>query len=259
MKPEVMEAPGWSPARRWTWIALVFAAQIGLIFALSDRKAVPPRPPVPALVVRLASETDELLALNDPTLFALPQRQGFAGAAWLKTPEVSPPPYRFIEEPRLLKIRSGDLGGAFAEFMRTNRFAGLGFESKTAPELPPPVAAEIGLPAPANSTWRLVGDLATRAWLNPPELQPWPAADLLTNTAVQVLVDAEGNVRSHTLLPSDSSSPNAEQRAADQRALELARAARFQPLLGASSALAFGVLIFEWRTVPLTNPPATSP
>ena len=110
------------------------------------------------------------------------------------------------------------------------------------------------MPAPANSTLRVADDLANRRLLNPPELQPWAAADLLTNTVVQVLVNAEGNVVTHTLLAPGSGDPKA-----DQRALALARTARFQPLRGAAPALTLGVLIFEWRTVPLTNTPASNP
>jgi len=253
MNAAVIEARGWAPARRWSLIALVFAAQIGLILALGDRKSVTPRPPAPALVVSLAPEWNELLALNDPTLFALPQRRGLAGAAWLKIPNVQFQPFRWTEPPRLLPLRLEALGVAFAQFMGTNRFAGLAFETKLAPDLPPTVAPEIGLPPPTSSTLRVAGDLVNRRLLNPPELPSWAAADLLTNTVLQVLVNADGDVFSPTLL-SRSLDP-----VADQRALELARAVRFQPLRGASPALTVGVLIFEWRTVPLTNAPASNP
>lgn len=254
MNNVAIEARGWSPAWRWSWIAVVFAAQLGLIFALSDRKPVPPRPPAPVLVVRLAPEWNERLALNDPTLFALPQRRSFAGAAWMKLPTLEFQPFRWTEPPRLLPIRLDDLGGAFAQFMGTNRFASLAFETKPTPELPPPVALAIGRPPPANSTLRVAGDLANRSLLNPEELPPWPAADLLTNTVVQVLVSADGNVMSQTLLPPGCGDPKA-----DQRALELARAARFLPRAVESPAMSVGVLIFEWRTTPLTNAPASNP
>jgi len=83
---------------------------------------------------------------------------------------------------------------------------------------------------------------------------PTASADLLTNTVVQVLVDADGNVVSPALLP-----PGSGDSRADQRALEVARTARFQPLRGSSPALTVGVLVFEWRTVALTNAPASNP
>ena len=254
MNADVNKPRNWAPARRWLWIALVFAVQVGLLFALSERKPVAPRPLRPALKVSLAPAATELLALNDPTLFALPQRRGFAGAAWLTITNMEFPPFRWTEAPQLLPIHLEDLGVAFAQFMRTNRFVRLALETKPAPELPPPVAPEIGVPAPANSTLRVADDLANRRLLNSPELQPWAATDLLTNTVVQVLVNAEGNVVSHTLLAPGSGDPKA-----DQRALALARTARFQTLRDAAPALSLGVLIFEWRTVPLTNTPASNP
>jgi hypothetical protein len=65
-------------------------------------------------------------------------------------------------------------------------------------------------------------------------------------------------VVSAVLLPSDDPEVAASRYyTADQRALELARAARFSP----SSQLAIGRLIFDWRTVapPATNSPAAAP
>jgi TonB family protein len=253
MKAVVMEPRGWSPARRWTLIAVAFAAHLGLIFALSDRKPVAPRAPAPLLRVSLAPEPSELLALTDPTLFALPQRRGYAGAGWLEVPQMQFQPFRWTEPPRMLALRSEALGVAFAQFMRTNRFASLAFETKPAPELPPPVAPEIGVPPPGNSVLHVAGDLANRRLLNPSELPSWPATDLLTNTVVQVVVNADGSVFSPALL-SGSLDPKA-----DQHALEVARAARFEPLRDASPALTIGLLIFEWTTVPLTNAPASKP
>jgi hypothetical protein len=247
MNAAVTEPRAWSPARRWSLITLVFAAHVSLILALGDRRPIQTRPPAPAPSLSLAPDSSEWLALNDPTLFALPQRRGFAGATWLKVPPVEPPPYRWTEAPRLLPIRLGDLGAVFAEFMRTNRVVSLAFESKPAPELPQPDALEIGVALPTRSALRVVWELgAARRLLNPPALPSWPAPDLLTNTGAQVLVNADGDVRSVTLLPPGSGEPKA-----DQRALAVARAARFEPLRGASPALTLGVLIFEWHTEPL--------
>jgi len=85
---------------------------------------------------------------------------------------------------------------------------------------------------------------------------------------VQVLVDAAGNVVSHTLLRPESGSKDPDQQQADQRALELARAARFAPLPQSGSAptnspgrVTRGTLIFEWHTVPrpATNAPPANP
>jgi len=121
------------------------------------------------------------------------------------------------------------------------------FETKPRPDLLPPVVAEIVVARRTNSTLRVAGDLVNRRLLNPPQLQSWPALDLLTNTVVQVLVNAEGNVFSSTLLTLSGS------KEADQNALDVARAARFEPLRRSSPALTIGALIFEWHTAPLAN------
>ena len=254
-----IEPERWPPARRWSWIALVFAAQVGLIFALGDRRPVAPRPPALDLVVRVAPVWDELLSLQDAALFALPQRRGFAGAAWLGMPRMEFPPFRWTEPARLLPLRLEALGAAFARFMLTNRFVNLAFESRPSPELPPPVALEIGAPAPTHSTLRVTGDLLSRRLLNSPALPSLAAVDLVTNSVVQVLVNAEGWVISPTLLPPGSGVLGADQRAADQRALELAWSVRFEPQRGTAPPLSVGVLLFEWHTPPPTNAPVAQP
>ncbi len=70
---------------------------------------------------------------------------------------------------------------------------------------------------------------------------------------MQVLVNAAGEVVSVVLLPSNNSG-EVRDADADQRALELARAARFAP----GSGLTLGQLIFNWCTVlpPATNAPS---
>jgi len=247
------EPPAWSPARRWMLILLVFIAHIGLIFVLGERKPFTPRPPAPAPVLNLAFVENELLALNDPTLFALPHRRSFAGAAWLKSPEVKLPLFRWTEPPRLLPLPIAALGAVFTQFIQTNTFTPLAFETKPAPEASLPVALDIDAPAPTNSTLRVVGELAKRGLLNPPELQPYAAADLLTNTVVEVWINAGGQVFSATLLTSSASKD------ADQRALEIARTARFEPVRSLSTTLTFGTLIFEWRTEPLPADAKSAP
>jgi hypothetical protein len=83
-------------------------------------------------------------------------------------------------------------------------------------------------------------------------LPSWPYADVIAPSCVQVLVNAAGEVVSTTLLPLDNRSEAASRYdAADQRALDLARTARFAP----APRLTIGRLIFNWHTVP---PPATN-
>ena len=257
----------WPRHRWWLLIALVFGAHVGLIYALSDRRPIVPRQPGPASELRLAIGSSELLALHNPTLFALPQLKGFSAAAWRQDSQIEFPPFRWTEPPRWLALPVGQLGDTLRRFVQTNTFARVEFEPLPPPELALP-EARLEMGPIARSVLRLKGDLAERRLLNPVELSNWPGADLLTNSVVQVLVDAAGNVVSHKLLRADSGSKDRDQQEADQRALELARAARFRPLppSGNTAAnplgrLSRGALIFEWHTVPLpaTNAPATKP
>jgi hypothetical protein len=143
-----------------------------------------------------------------------------------------------------------ELGEAFAEFLRTNRFDA--FQSAAAPEpemfVPERPAAE---PLPERSTLRVAGPLAGRRLLAPLDLPAWTNADLLTNSVVQCLVGPDGRTISPTLLSRSGS------RQADAHALAQAWGARFEPLGSTDparpanqlSGLMWGYLIFEWQTM----------
>ena len=208
-----------------------------------NRKPITPRPPAFAPTLRIAAHPDKFLALNDPTLFVLPHHEGFAGATWEQKPDVRFEPYRWTEPPCFLSLSAQKLGIIFTQFMTTNVPTRFELEFKPAPEFAKPIAPQVGPAIPARSTLQITGELVNRRLLNPPELPSWPAADLLTNNVVQVLVDAAGNVISATRLfvPPGSGSPEA-----DRRALELARATRFEPLRDNRTKLTVGTLIFHW-------------
>jgi hypothetical protein len=245
---------GW-PLSRWLLlIALVLAAHVALIFTFGTRKAVAPRAATNAPKLELVNGAGEWLTLNDPTLFALPNREGFAGSAWLEPPHLLPfqmPDW--TEKPRWLELSNemANLGAVFSQFMRTNRFAAFQFDVKPPAQFTVPVVP-LEPTFAQTSTLRVEGDLAKRPLLTSMELPSWPYADVIAPSKVQVLVNAAGEVVSAVLLPSNN--PDEVHDAdADQRALVLARAARFAPAPG----LTVGQLIFDWRTVapPLTNAP----
>ncbi len=246
------EPPGggtWTRSRWLTLVALVFAAHILLLFAFGGRKQIVPRAVTNVPTLNLADNSSEWLALNDPTLFALPHQKDFASAIWLPVPTNEPPPFRWTEDPRWLLLPADELGLAFNQFMRTNRFAGIELQLKSPVKLSAP-----GLPvesAPAQtSTLQIQDDLAQRRLLDPINLPSLPYNDVIAPSKVQVVVNAAGNVVSAVSLPSDNPLETAAHYdAADQRALELARAARFAP----SSRLTIGRMIFNWHTVPMTN------
>lgn len=262
MNPEFVNPPPWSRRRWWAVLVLVFGLHVGLIFALSERQAAAPRS-VKIARLNLLAEGGELLALGDPTLFALPHARGFATPAWLPVPQVEFSQFRWTEGPRFLALPVAQLGAAFLQFMQTNIVARFEWETLPEPELNLPPPAPLYMP-PTRSELQVRGDLASRRLLNPPDLPSWPAADLLTNSVVRAQVDAAGHLLSFTLV-----APGSGLKTADLRALELARGLRFAavsqpPVISAdpAGALTSGTLIFQWHTVPLpppTNAPAVAP
>jgi hypothetical protein len=246
---------GWSRAKWLLVVAIIFAAHVAFIFALGGRKQVVPRAVTNVPALKLANDSDELLALDDPTLFSLPHLQGFAGPAWLEPPRVQFHRQDWTEQPRWLPLAAENLGATFSQFMQTNFFASHPPDFKPEAKLsaPPPVEPALA----QNSTMHVEGELAQRQLLDEINLPSLQYNDVIAPSKVQVLVDAAGDVVSAVLLPSENIQEAASHYdAADQRALELARSLRFAP----SSRLTFGKLIFNWHTIPLaaTNPPASS-
>lgn len=243
-------------------IGLVFAAQIALIFRFGARTS-PPLPKVdltPAFHLTSDSRGQFSSELEDPTLFAMPHQQSFSGEAWLKVQPHEFAPANWSEPPNLLALNPDQLGTRFRDFVETNRFAkfqtaNLPEPSLTFPELPPIPSA---IPP---SSLAIGGRLAGRQLLSHFDLPPQTSPDILTNSVVQVLVNARGDVISAVLLPPGSGSKDA-----DQLALEKARTARFDSIeqVGpershAVPELEGGRLIFTWETIAPTNSPAAIP
>jgi TonB family protein len=237
----------WPRSRWFTVIVLAFAAHVGFILTFGENKPVVPRAVTDIPALRLASSADELPALADPTLFALPHQHDFAAAGCLNTPEVKPPSFRWTEPPRWLPLSGDNLGAAFGEFVQTNLFAENPLDFKPAPELSKPTLPPEPLPA-QNSTMQIEGELAQRELPSQISLTNWPYADVIAPCVAQVFVDPAGNVVSTVIL-----SPSGYD-AADQRALELARTLRFAP----APQPTVGKIIFNWHTVPVV-PPTASP
>jgi len=236
-----MPAEKWTRARWFALITLIFAAHIGLIFLSGEKKQIVPRAVTNVPILKLADNSGELLALDDPTLFVLPHQRDFASAVWLKIPDVKPPPFRWTESPRWLPLSAEKLGAAFQQFMQTNYFASQPLDFKPAPKSSGLILPVESAPA-QNSALQIEGGLAQRLLLNEINLPSLPYNDVIAPSQVQALVDTAGNVVSTVLLTSSGYD------AADQRALQIARSLRFAP----SPRIAFGELIFNWRTVTMT-------
>ena len=243
--------------RRWLMlIALVFVAHVVLIYIFGAKKTAAPGAAIPQGGVpqlTLADNSSELIALDDPTLFALPHGNDFTITNVL---EANQPSFRWIGlSGELASPATENLGAVFSRFMETNQFAGFQPDFKPEPEL-----SEPGLPfatvsaLPQSSSLRITGDLARRRLRGEITLPSLPWNGVLAPSRVQALVDAAGDVVSTVLLP-----PNTAAEAAgradkgDTNALAIARSLRFAP----SSQPMFGELIFNWHTVPpaATNAP----
>jgi hypothetical protein len=252
--------PGRWPRRKWLGgVALMCGLQVGLLFWLGDAKPKPLKRPGLASILRLAGGgAGELLALMDPTLFALPHRQNFSGPGWLLVQPQPFEPYLWTNPPGWLELAVTELGEPFQRFIATNVFDASRILPESQPELTWPTVTRTQF-LPAHSTFRLADDLARRRILGSLELPSWPNAELLTNSVVRLVVDPTGVPVTQTLLVSSGL------KEADRYALEQARSVRFEPVSmpGKSSSaggLSWGELIFEWHTIPpLTNAAATVP
>jgi TonB family protein len=251
------EPANWT-VRRWVGVlVLVFLAQLILIVSLGKRGPVQARSGSGPSVLKLAANPSrEFLELEDPTLFALPHIQGFSGKAWLKVEGTSMTNFVWSEPEKWLGVQLEPLGAAFREFMATNRFASLEMQQTLGPELTVPEGRQMAPPM-VQSSMRLTGELAARRLLTRLDLPSWPPRtnalnelDLVTNTVVQVVVNAAGRPVSATLLGRSGSE------AADERAMSEARTARFAPLAGGENEamtnpianLTWGRMVFEWAT-----------
>jgi hypothetical protein len=251
-----VESPLWTWRRWCLLVALTFCAQLGLIFFLADksRPRVRSSSPAPRLAV-VEDSSSELIALTDPTLFALPHQVGFSGPAWMRIPPAPSRSFEWTEEPSWLALPIEQLGNAstaHAEINQTELLTTFAlFEPE--PTAPEPVFA---VSFRQKSEFRLGEGLQQRRLTTLPELPSWPHSEFLTNTVVKLFINGDGVPVSTPVLLSSSGL-----KAADDFALAQASAARFDPILNegpgrSTNPLAnstWGTMIFEWHTLPFSN------
>lgn len=249
---------GWSWKKTGILIAFAFAVHLALIFIFGAKKFPARKVPTRVPHFRLAANNPELIALDDPTLFALPHVQDFVPAVWRNLKGVALPSFGWTEPPPFLPPQTNSLGAIFNEFMQTNQFAAIKLNLKPEPRLSAAIVPAVSI-LPTHSTMRVTGDLASRRLLNPIEVPSLTYNDVIAPSRVQVLVNASGNVVSDVLLDGSAYDMADQYDPADQLALKLARTAQFSP----TNRLTFGELIFHWHTKPesvtATNAPASAP
>ena len=244
---------------RWVALALLgLGAHVALIWALGEP---PPRAPVsrhsnptiqwltdPWLLERVAS----LPGMHDPAIFAVPSLEGFSGSAWLIFKPSQPDFAAQTPSPYWLELTEEDLGNVFERLFTTNLPSSIQISDLPLPSFSggvKPFARELSLPpSRVHASARLAERLPALV-----DLPAWPHADLLTNTVVQVLVDARGQCVSSTLLSRCGS------KEADTFALKWTLSCRFRPLRTARrndwsrEPIVPGKLIFSWQTLPPTT------
>jgi hypothetical protein len=260
MNGDTPEPPAWSRQRWAVTVLAILGFHLAALFLASPRQTAARRRPEAHAAVRwltspeLARTTLDTLLLNDPTLLAMASPRGFSGAAWLRP---QPPAYRVSEwadTERSLAQPTNSLGGAFRQLASGSQ--ALTFDPARKPAAPPPALAVAQPALRTVSRLRIEGPARSRPLVAAPVLRSWPHTEVLADSRVQVLVNAEGLLFSPRLVNGGGRHP--PQRAADQHALDLARSIRFEPMPAASgsrsSALMEGTLVFEWHT---TEPPAS--
>lgn len=240
----------WTRQRLFATAVVIFLGQLGAIFALHTREPLlvklPPFPAVHAGSPSRHSNSPELQYLNDPMIFAGAHTAGFSAAAWLGrarldfnlSNSVPPPTFLDFERHSTIEIAS----------------------SNPPPQITPLPLLNFSLSndTPRQSRLVLEGPLSSRPLAANPPIPIQFGTDVLSNSVVQVSVQADGFTVLSRLVSGSGS------RAADLTALEIANKLRFapQPLQsvapsseGAPEPLQWGRLVFQWFT---TEPASTN-
>jgi len=246
----------WTRSRWWVAFAVVMAAQVALMFTLSERKLIVPRQADNSTAFYLVADVptnsvvSALVDVSDPTLFALPDRRGLSGGAWLRAPSLQYHSADWTEPSQWLTLPATELGAAFLELVRTNVVARRSAAAKLPARLSEVAVSPV--PLPAKSRFHVEGDLSKRELLALWDVPSIAHIDLLTNTVVQVGVSPSGFALSAIVLSGSGS------KAADQRALELTRSLHFKPIAEREGiSLTWGKIVFQWHTLEMSVTNAT--
>ncbi len=223
-------------------LVVTMVLHVGVILLLETTKAIVPRMATAVPHLQLVDNTNELIALSDPSLFARPNVHERVTAFWRQLEPPKQPTFNQIESPGYLAPIDADFGGFYSSFVRHLHAGNLTLNFKPEPKMIVPVVSLEDDLVPVT-TMQISGELSGRKLLTSLKLPLLPANDVLQPSRVQALVDTYGNVASAVVLQPTTDS------AADQHALELVRQLRFAP----APQLMFGDITFTWHTVPLTT------
>ncbi|MBI3416842.1 MAG: hypothetical protein HY043_16250 [Verrucomicrobia bacterium] len=252
------ELKRWSSGKWALVMIFIFALQVILALRLSSPAKIEALPALPQKTWLLLSPPPpdsrwaEAFTIHNPTLFAQGSTLGFSGEAWLNA---RPAVHRLTDwtnPPFWLRAVTNSLGVAFRTYVQTNLPNVAGIAATTEPPL-------FKLPAldsllATQSEFSVEGDLVD--W-RPLWNEPLPLiaqSEFITNSVVELLIDAKGRLLSHTLLTSSG------MHLADDLALERARQVRWQRTATNGVEISptrprplRGRLVFHWLTAPPTN------
>jgi TonB family protein len=247
MSAAVVHAGGWS---RWRWLLatlLILAAQLGIVFWLSERTAPPARPPGPGARLTVLPVAARELAdasqapWRSPTAFVGVGAGSFSGPVWLGFPELDHQLHHWDEPAPMLALGPAGLGSWPGTATPPAAGSSGPIVSKPAPVPMGGLAAP--LPLTERTRWVIGGALASRRLETTPTPPDWPLTNLLAATEVEIGVAPSGLVWSARLVTSCGLE------AADQSALRLARAMRFEPQAQQAPDAPSGALPATWPAV----------
>lgn len=249
---QAVQEKAWSRRKFWMVLCLVFGLQLALLFLFgrpvpSPLDELPRRTSFRMLAKNVPTGAFDALLVTDPTLFVLPNRDSFSGAAWLNVKEMDYSPTEWTEAPSYLRFRPEKLTTAFKQFVEAGRNPLMQVSEKLPPYEPTPAPPAVA--AGTKSRMRVDGAIASRVTSEMPNLIAWQNNEPLDRSIVEVGVNEGGQVVSVRLINRSGLS------AADQAALKLAGALRFSPL--SSVNLMLGRINFVWHTEPLAATNAT--
>jgi len=256
-------AVAWGTGRLAVLVVALFIGQVGFILLFAEREKPVQRQTRAGPRVLLVHEHVDVVALaGEPTLFAWAGPHTFSGQAWFRTSAKDYPQYKWTEPPAFFELRPAQLVGWFESVINENNGHTVDVAEKIVPDFNLHTTEPTPMLLRDKSTLAITGDIAARRFRSQFDLPSWHANDVLRPTMVRVVVDANGQVHSATLLSQSGS----EQ--ADKFALDIAKSAeweplpesRRQPLGSAPTGLTSGTMIFYWHTTPgpATNTPPKS-
>ena len=141
MNPPLAIPPSWNRQRWCGAVALLFLAQLALLFVFSEKPPAPAVVPTAGARITLLLDPNvnrqvlETLGASDPALFALASPKSFSGPGWLNVPPRQHRLQEWTEPNPALAPNPPLVGGLFSAFLRTNLSAlEVGVE-KVSPEI----------------------------------------------------------------------------------------------------------------------------